>query len=92
MSMTLEEMEKAFEEALDSRPMSNLCDFDGFMRLRQLGYDKGKDLVACAEHDEIWLSVNCEWLAETVTIDDVNYLVDCGIHYDSSTESMHMFV
>ncbi len=90
--MTLEEMEAAFEAAIDRPINSELHDFDGFVRLSAMGNRNFKDIIGAAEHDQVWLSINVDWLASVATIDDINYLVDCGIHYDADYDSLYMFV
>lgn len=67
-------------------------DLDGFIRLRELGWASDGDLISCAEHDEIWLAVDPEWLASVCSDEDIKYLVDCGIFFDEDTDSLHMFV
>jgi hypothetical protein len=48
--------------------------------------------VTAAEHDEIWLDVDCERLAEIATEVDILYLVRCGVRYDEYNKSLQMFV
>jgi len=50
------------------------------------------DMVTAAEHDEIWLQVDCDVLAKVATEDDILYLVRCGVRYDDDTDSLAMFV
>lgn len=56
----------------------------------QLGYVR--DMVACAEHDEIWLDTDVSLLAANATEDDIVALIRCGVRYDADTESLAMFV
>lgn len=51
-----------------------------------------KDMVACAEHDEIWLDVDLDLLAEIVTEADVLALVQCGVRIDDEVDSLAMYV
>jgi len=51
-----------------------------------------EDMVSSAEHDEIWLNVDCEKLAEVATEDGILMLVRCGVRYDEETGSLAMFV
>lgn len=90
--LTLEEMITAFEVAYDRPTNFELRDLDAFIRLRELGWAKKTDMVSCAEHDQIWLSVDLKWLASVIMMDDINYLSDCGIWIDDESETLSMFV
>lgn len=50
-----------------------------------------RDMVSAAEHDEIWLDVDCEALASVVTEGQIVDLIRCGVRYDDDTESLAMF-
>ena len=51
------------------------------------------NMVSCAEHDEIWLTVSPEELEKAnMTEDTVRSLVRCGVRYDSSLDCLAMFV
>lgn len=98
--MTYDEMVKIFEDG-QKRPMSDLEDLDGFIKLANLGVIltwndgtkvRNHDLISYAEHDQIWLAVDVNKLAEVATEDDINYLVDCGIWLDEDHGSLSMFV
>ena len=49
-------------------------------------------MVACAEHDEIWLDVDPEELARVITVEQITELRMCGVRYDTSNGSLAMFV
>lgn len=49
------------------------------------------DAVSAAGHDEIWLDWDEKDL-EKLTKEDIQYLVRCGVRYDSDTESLAMYV
>lgn len=70
-----------------------LADLDVLQRASG-GESRGKqmDIVACAEHDQIWLNANCCELAEIATEEQIIYLARCGVMYESDTESLSMFV
>ncbi len=71
-------------------PRPDIC---AFLLLDKLCPDKeGQDMVSAAEHDEIWLDVDCEKLAVIATEEDILTLTRCGVRYDSETESLAMFV
>lgn len=75
------------DNKLHSRP--DMC---AFILLDKLCPAKGCDIVGSAEHDEIWLDVDCEKLAEVATKEDVLLLTRCGIMYDEEMGSLHVFV
>lgn len=66
-------------------------DLAAFNKLNALCPGRG-DIVACAEHDEIWLNTDCEKLAEVASEEDVRELRRLGVMYDEGTDSLHMFV
>lgn len=74
------------ESKLHSRP--DLC---AFLLLDKLLPNEGRDMVCAAEHDEFFLDADCEKLAEVATEDDILTLTRCGVHYDSSADSLAMF-
>lgn len=93
------DLEAAFEECEDEflrfelvenklHPRPDLC---AFLLLDRLLPNGGQDMVCAAEHDIIYLNVDCERLAEVATQDDILTLARCGVHYDSETESLAMF-
>jgi len=50
------------------------------------------DIVAGAEHDEIFIDVTPEAVAEGASSEDILNLVRCGVRYDSDTDGFAMFV
>ena len=50
------------------------------------------DIVGCGEHDEIWLNIDLEHLAQVVTKEQILDLVRCGVRFDQSVDSLAMFV
>lgn len=75
------------ENKLHARP--DIC---AFLLLDRLMPCAGKDMVCAAEHDEIFLAVDCEKLAEVATDDDILMLSRCGVRYDSKNDCLAMFV
>jgi hypothetical protein len=73
------------ERKLHPRP--DLC---AFLLLDRL-VPGTRDMVAGAEHDEIWLEVEPDALAAVATEDDLLTLVRCGVRYDGDTGSLAMF-
>lgn len=49
-------------------------------------------IISHAEHDQIWLNVDIEKLANVITEDDINVLVNNGVWIDTKSESLSMFV
>lgn len=69
-------------------PRPDLC---AFLMLDDL-VPGSVDMVSAAEHDEIFLDVDCDALAEVVNDDQVRDLTRCGIRYDSEFDCLAMFV
>ena len=106
--MTVDEMIAAFEAAgdrtfteifqCDGRFGTKRNDLHAFMLLESIlpgapnssGYVM--DMVAAAEHDEIYLDINLERLAEVVTLEQVEELESCGVHFDEDGDGLSMFV
>lgn len=74
------------EPKLSTRP-----DIHAFMLLDQL-VPGDQDMVSAAEHDQIWLDVDLEKLAEVATADHIRQLEACGVHFDSEYDALYMFV
>jgi len=66
-------------------------DLHAFCLLDRLVPGKG-DIVCSAEHDEIWLGVDIDYLAGAATEEEILELVRCGIRFDEGTDSLAMFV
>jgi hypothetical protein len=91
--MKLKAVYKAFQKAADERVWEEgFHDYHGFERLLRLGVVGSGDILSSAEHDQVWLNVEMKKFASVATIDDINYLVDCGIHADEDYDSLYMFV
>jgi len=71
---------------LSSRP-----DIHAFILLNQL-CPGTRDMVSAAEHDEIFLDVEVDELSKAATKEQILELVRCGVRYDTSTDSLAMFV
>jgi hypothetical protein len=70
--------------------MSQRPDLHAFMWLdRRFPGGKG-DIVSASEHDEIYLDVTSEQIAQ-LTDNEVRDLVRCGVGYDSGIDSLCMF-
>lgn len=75
------------ENKLSSRP--DLC---AFMLLDKLLPNAILDMISAAEHDEIFLEVDCDKLAEVATEEDILTLIRCGVRYDDDLDGLAMFV
>ena len=72
--------------------LSNRPDIHAFLLLDKLVPRPNRDMVSSAEHDEIWLDVDPEELAEAATEEQIIELIRCGVRFDSQTDSLAMFV
>lgn len=95
--MTLEELQAAFDLEDDflkfeevENPRSKRPDLHAFLLLDEL-VPGDSDMVAAAEHDQIYLGVDAEKLAAVVSLDQIRDLRRCGVMYESSTDSLSMF-
>ncbi len=97
MPKTLEErFEQVDEDFLKFKhiqnPLHNRADICAFLLLDKLVPSNSRYIIACAEHDKIWLNIDIEKLNEIATDADILYLVRCGVLYDTDVESLAMFV
>ena len=90
----LPEMFEKHHDARSSFGTPEGCpDLIAFNLLNKLAPVKdGHGLISCSEHDEFFLATDCKKLAEVATEEDIIMLRRCGIRYDSSLESLCMFV
>lgn len=71
---------------------SNRPDLHAFLLLDSLvPTERETDMVACAEHDEIWLGIDPEELSAVASEEQILELVRCGVRYDADVESLAMF-
>jgi len=70
--------------------LSQRPDLHAFMLLDQL-VPGNKDIIACATHDEIGLSVAWEDVAKVATEEQWIDLIRCGLRYDSGNDALVMF-
>lgn len=93
--MTTEDLEKLFDKLvdmdLDRFPPTMPDDLRAMTILNNL-LPGSRDMVACAEHDQIWLDTDLEGLARVASISDIEDLVRCGVWLDHEAESLSMFV
>jgi len=95
MSINLSEVFLKFEDEyhkfdlIENKP-SKRPDLCAFLLLDKI-IPGNSDIVGAAEHDEIYLGVDCEVLSEIATEDDILYLVRCGVIYNEEYDSLSMF-
>ena len=70
-------------------PKREIC---AFLLLDRLLPTTDSGMVCAAETDELFLAADCKKLAEVATDNDILTLIRCGVHYDSRTDSLAMFV
>lgn len=70
--------------------LSGRPDLNAFMLLDQL-QPESADMISASEHDEFFLSIDCEKLAEVITEEQVRDLVRCGVMYSDGYESLTMY-
>jgi hypothetical protein len=71
---------------LNERP--DLC---GFLLIDKLLPNAGRNIISATGHDELWLDVDVEKLAQAATEEDILMLVRCGIRYESDFDCLAMF-
>ena len=74
-----------------NNPPSKRPDICAFLLLDRLCPGK-RDMVAAAEHDEIFLDVSPEELSNVASEEDILYLTRCGVRYNEEVEGLAMFV
>jgi hypothetical protein len=92
------DLEKAFDKYANDylkfddveNKLSQRADLHAFILLDKLCPDN-TDIVDSAEHDEFYLSIDCERLAKIITEEQVLELARCGVRYDDRFESLAMF-
>ena len=79
-----------FERIPKERRSTRRPDLHAFLMLDALVPGE-TDIVACAEHDEIYLDVSAEDLAKIATEDQLVDLIRCGVRHDPDNDSFCMF-
>lgn len=80
-----------FEHVPAERQLNKRPDICAFLLLDKL-VPGDSDIVAGAEHDEIYLEVSVEDLAKVATEDDILTLIRCGVRWASEFDCLAMFV
>lgn len=71
-----------------AHPRPDIC---AFLLLHKL-LPGNKEIVSAAEHDVIYLGIDCEELARIITDEQVRYLTRCGVIYGEDSDSLYMNV
>lgn len=93
--MTTDELKELWSELEDTTTgepelkFNKRHDLNAFLLLDSL-LPGTHDMVACAEHDEIWLSIDLGYLAETINKKQIRELIRCGVHIDTNADSLHL--
>jgi hypothetical protein len=77
-----------FESIQNKR--STAADVHAFLLLLELVPGDG-DIVSASEHDEFFLSTNCDALAEVATEEHIRELVACGVMHSREYDCLSMF-
>jgi hypothetical protein len=96
--MTLEHFKSLFDDAdskyLDfskvNEKLSNRPDLNAFLLLDNL-QPGSIDIVGSSSHDEFYLGIDVETLAESITEQQVYDLISSGVLYNSSYNSLYLF-
>lgn len=70
---------------------SSSPDIHAFILLDKLCPAEGEDMISCANHDEIFLRVAPDDVAEIITEEQVRDLVRCGVMYNEDEDCFWMF-
>lgn len=96
--MNREELAESFEDACKGDrvlqgtkdKLSRRLDLHAMMLLDRL-VPGTINIIACAEHDQVWLNVDLDELCKVLTPELITELVSCGVLYDADNESLYMF-
>ena len=99
--MTIAQLNKLFKDNDDeflkfknipvTRRLSSRPDLNAFMLLDQLA-PGDEDMVSCAEHDEIYLSLSRKAVASLASEEQILDLIRCGLRLDDFGDGFAMFV
>ena len=73
-----------------AKPLSQRADLHAFMLLDKI-QPSGGDMISSSEHDEFYLSIDCDKLAEVISDEQIQELVCCGIRFDGEYDCLCMF-
>ena len=72
-------------------PLSSNQQLCAFMYLHQL-FPNEPNIIAKAEFDHLWVGPEDSQELESLTLEQVTYLVRCGIYYCEHNDSLVMYV
>lgn len=76
-------------ETAPRHPRPDIC---AFLMLHELAPGKtGRDMIGAAEHDEIWLDVDVDTVAEYANEQQIVTLIRCGVRFDRENHAFAMF-
>lgn len=81
-----------FSELPKERQYCRRKDLCAFMIIGFLLPSDTEQIVAAAEHDQIWLGVDLKDLCEVAMFHDIQDLCRCGVWLDKWVDSLSMFV
>jgi hypothetical protein len=96
--MTADEMKSLFKEneglflqsdCITER-LSQMDDLHAFLLLDKLVPGQ-QNIIDGASHDEIYISIDVDKLAEVITPEQIQELIRCGIMYSDEVDSLMMF-
>lgn len=73
-----------------ANPLSKRPDLHAFLLLDRL-VPGDTDMICASEHDEFFIEVSIEKLAEVATQDDITDLARCGVRYSDDLDCLCMF-
>jgi|ERR1700722_1029659 len=99
--MTLEEMEALWRKHDDEfgkfsiiqNKLASRKDLHALIVLDKILPHKegGDDIISAAEHDQFWLAIDVNELAEVITEEQIIELIRCGVFYDSEVDVLSFF-
>lgn len=96
--MTSDELQALFEthddkytkfEEYVKNPLSKRPDLHAFLLLDKL-VPGDRDIISASEHDEFYIDIDLEELAEKITEEQVIELIACGAIYSSEYDCLYM--
>lgn len=96
--MTLQEMQDLFEKYNDlylkfdiiKNPKSKRPDLHAFILLDEL-QPGTSDMISASTHDEFYLNIDTEVLAQYINEDQIKELIACGVRYSEYDDCFSMF-
>lgn len=89
------DLKTAFDAAYEERDWFNepFTDLKGLEKLASLCSNKPKCMITnVTNRGEVIFSANPYDIANNASLEDIKYLVKCGIHYNRSDDIFYMYV